>query len=366
MPTDDERAAIRAGCRRRLTGNDHPSMRTWLTRLADMPEADGRPDVYGSGAPVQALERRVADLLGKPAARFVIKGVIAQQAALRVWTDGRGVPTVVLHPLSHLDLDELNAIERLHPIHALRLGRTQPFGVTDLEQVAEPIGAVTIELPLRRGGFALPTWDDLTAVSAWCRDRGIPLHIDGARLWESAPYYGRSLAEIAALGDSVYVSFYKGLGGLAGCALAGSEDFLAKARPWLTRHGANVYATFPYALSALAGLDRHLPRMAEYHARAKSLAAALATVTGVRVTEPQTNGFALYLDGDAEAIDAAHLRFAERTGVWLFGAITRTPAPGLAMAEISVGEATDAVPDDEAARLVADLLGEIDPGPAEA
>ena len=364
MPTKDEREEMRAACARRLSGNDHLSMRDWLTRLAAMPEADGRPDVYGSGAPVQALEHRVADLLGKPAARFVVKGVIAQQAALRAWTDDRGVSTVALHPLSHLDLDELNAFERLHPIHALRLGRTHPFGVTDLEQVAEPIGAVTIELPLRRGGFALPTWDDLTAISAWCRERAIPLHIDGARLWESAPYYGRSLAEIAALGDSVYVSFYKGLGGLAGCVLAGSEDFLAKATPWLTRHGANVYATFPYALSALAGLDRHLPRMADYHARAISLAAALATVPGVRVAEPQTNGFAVYLDGDAEALDAAHLRLAERTGVWLFGAITKTPMPGVAMAEISVGEATDAVPNDEAARLVADLLGAPESGPA--
>ena len=336
-------------------------MRSWLTRLAAMAEADGQPDIYGAGGPVQSLEHRVADLLGKPAARFVIKGVIAQQAALRAWTDDQRVSTVALHPLSHLDLDELNAVERLHPIRAIRLGQTRPFGVAELEAVGEAIGVVTVELPLRRGGFALLEWDELLAVSAWCRAQHVPLHIDGARLWESAPYYGRSLAELAALGDSVYVSFYKGLGGLAGCALAGPEDFLARAAPWLTRHGANIFAAFPYALSAIAGLDRHLPRMADYHDRAVSLAAALANLPGVRVTEPQTNGFALYLPGDHEAIDAAHLRLAERTGVWLFNTVARTPVPGLSMAEVSVGDATESVPDDEAARLLTELLA--DPGP---
>ena len=335
-------------------------MRSWLTQLAAMPEADGAPDVYGSGEPIQRLERLVADLLGKPEARFVIKGVIAQQAAIRSWTDQRRVPTVVLHPLSHLDLDELNAVERLHPLHAIRLGRTHPFGVKELDGVAEEIGVVTYELPLRRGGFALPAWDDLVAVSAWCRERGVPLHIDGARLWESTPYYGRSLAELADLGDSVYVSFYKGLGGLAGCALAGTEDFLARATPWLSRHGANLFAAFPYALSAIAGLDRHLPRMTGYHERAVSLAAALAAVPGVRVTEPMTNAFAIYLPGDHAALDAAHLELAERTGVWMFGSITPTAVPGLAMAEVSVGSASEHVPDDEAVRLVRELSASAD------
>ena len=358
MPTDEERQAVRASCARRLSGNDQPAMRAWLTELAARPEADGRPDMYGSGGPVQILERRVAELLGKPQARFVIKGVIAQQAALRTWAEQRHVPTVALHPLSHIDLDEMNAIERLHPLRAIRLGRTHQLGVTELDEVTDEIGVVTIELPLRRGGFALPAWDDLVAVSAWCRERGVPLHIDGARLWESAPYYGRSLADLAALGDSVYVSFYKGLAGLAGCALTGTEEFLERATPWLSRLGANVFAAFPYALSALAGLDRHLPRMADHHARAVTLAAALATVPDVRVTEPQTNAFAVYLPGDHTALDAAHLKLAERTSVWLFGAITQTAVPGLSMAEVSVGEETDAVADDEAARLVTELLSD--------
>ena len=69
--------------------------------------------------------------------------------------------------------------------------------------------------PLRDAGFLLPRWDDLVAFSQACRDRGVPLHLDGARIWESAPALQHSPAQIAALADSVYVSFYKGVGALA-------------------------------------------------------------------------------------------------------------------------------------------------------
>ncbi len=331
-------------------------MRERLAGLIALPESDGYPDVYGAGDPVTTLERRVADLLGKPAARFVVKGVIAQQAALRTWTDSSRTGTVALHPSSHVDFDELGAFERLHPLRGVRLGGKRGFGVAELAEVGEPLGAVVVELPLRNAGFALPEWEDLVAVSRWCREHGVPLHFDGARLWESAPYYGRGVHELADLADSVYVSFYKGLGGLAGCALAGSEDFLARATPWLTRHGANVYASFPYALAAIDGLNRYLPRMSAYRARAITLAAAIAEVRGVTVGEPQTNGFRVFLPGSPGSLRTAHLRLAERTGTWLFPGAVETDVPGLSAVEVVVGEATSAITDAEAAALFADLL----------
>jgi threonine aldolase len=331
-------------------------MRERLAGLIALPESEGYPDVYGVGDPVARLERRVAELLAKPAARFVVKGVIAQQAALRAWTDSVRIGTVALHPLSHIDSDELGAFELLHPLRGVRLGGKRGFGVEELEKVGEPLGAVVVELPLRNAGFALPEWDDLVAVSRWCREHGVPLHFDGARLWESAPYYGRELGELADLADSVYVSFYKGLGGLAGCALVGSEDFLARATPWLTRHGATVWSNYPYALSAIDGLNRYLPRMSAYRDRAVALAAAIATVEGVTVGEPQTNGFRVFLPGSPDALRDAHLRLAERTGTWLFPGAVETDVPGLSAVEVVVGEATSAVTDAEAASLFADLL----------
>jgi threonine aldolase len=339
-------------------------MRSRLRELADAPAAAGPPDRYGSGPVVQTLEARVADLLGLPAL-FVIKGVIAQQAVLRVWTDRRRTPTVALHPRSHLDLDEASAYERLHGLRPVRLGTHRPFTADDLEAAAEQLGAVVVELPLRRAGYLLPAWDELVAISAWCRGNAVPLHLDGARLWESAPFLGHSLAEIAALADSVYVSFYKGLGGLGGCALAAPGDVLAEAKPWITRHGGNLYAAYPYALSAVDGLDRHLPEMAGYHRRAVRLAAAIGATGAATVVPdpPHTTAFQLHLPAPPEVVAAALVRTAQESGVWLADRVSAAALPGSAMIEITVGPATAAVPDDEAAALISTLRGSVRSGP---
>jgi len=191
------------------------------------------------------LEARVATLLGKEAGVFAMKGMIAQMAALRVWTDRSGVATVALHPRSHIDLDEEGAYERLHRLIPARVGGHSPFVVEELQEIHEPLGAVVVELPLRRAGYRLPLWDELVAISEWCRDCGLPLHFDGARLWEAAPFYGRPYAEIAALADSVYVSFYKGLGALAGCVLCGPADFISDVRLWKTVTAGTSTPRFP-------------------------------------------------------------------------------------------------------------------------
>ena len=124
----------------------------------------------------------------------------------------------------------------------------------------------------------------------------MPIHLDGARLWESQPFYDRPHAEIAALFDSVYVSFYKGLGGIAGAALAGSHDLVAQARRWQARHGGTLFSMLPYAVGARDGLRRRLPKMAAYGARAQELAAGLDSLDGVRVhpNPPHTNAFRVF------------------------------------------------------------------------
>ena len=104
---------------------------------------------------------------------------------------------------------------------------------------------MAIELPLREAGYLLPPWDELVGLVEAAQARGIPVHLDGARLWESQPFYDRPLAEIAALGDTVYVSFYKGLGGIAGAALVGPADVIAEARHWQHRHGGTLVSVYP-------------------------------------------------------------------------------------------------------------------------
>jgi threonine aldolase len=266
---------------------------------------------------------------------------------------------VALHAQSHIDADEAQAYEELLGLHGQRVGvPNEPFTVDDLAALPERPSAVVVELPLRRGGFVLPSWDGLQSISSWCRAQRVPLHFDGARLWESCPGYGRSLAEVAALADSVYVSFYKGLGGLGGCVLAGSADFIERVKPWKNRLAGNLYTVFPFVLSAQAGLDRHLPRMPEYHARAMALAQALSELGGVTVYPqvPGTNAFQLHLAGDRERLQQGLVEIARTRRFWLGWRLSRSFLPGCSMMEISIGDAADGWHDDEVVEAMDGVL----------
>jgi threonine aldolase len=351
-PNALELAELRNGCRAWMNGHKpRRSGQEALARLAALPEAACALDVYGEGELIGRLESEVASLLGKPAAVFFHKGVAAQLAALAVWTGGVREALVALPRLSHIELDEQQAHERLLGLRGLRLSGAgdAPFRADALEALKEKPAVVVVELPLRQAGFRLLEWQELEAISAWCRANAVPLHIDGARLWESAPHYGRSLAEIAALGDSVYVSFYKGLGGLAGCVLAGPPEFLAKVTPWKSRLAGNVHTVFPYVLSAFEGLRTQLPRMAAYRERARALAARLAGEPGWQLLPepPQVNAFQVHLPGRPEALRAAMLDVARESKFWLGPTCVASVLPGRGMLEISIGDAADDWRDEE-------------------
>jgi threonine aldolase len=223
---------LQASCSRRLSGHRPATAADALNTLAKHPAAAKEVDVYGGGGAAAELERRTAELLGKSAAMFFIKGMIAQMCELRAAADRARTPNVVVHPMSHIDFDEQDAAWRLHDLRPIRLGKYAPFTLAQLQAVTEPIAAVVVELPLRRSGYLLPPLDELRAISAWARKAGVHLHFDGARLWEAAAGYGIGLDELAGLADSVYVSFYKGLGGLGGAAVAGDAAFLASLAVW--------------------------------------------------------------------------------------------------------------------------------------
>ena len=342
---------IRNACTRWLHGHRPVrSMRESLLALADLPEAAAPPDVYGEGATLQALEADLATLLGKPAARFFHKGVAAQLAVLRVWCS-RSPGAVAMHPQGHIAIDEAQAYRELMGLNAALVGDTDAaFTTAQLAALPERPGVVVVELPLRRGGYRLPAWDELVALSAWCRAQGVPLHFDGARLWEAAAHYNRPLAEIAALADSVYVSFYKGLGGLSGSMLLGDAALMAAVEPWQTRLAGSLYTVYPFVLSAREGLRQQLPQMPRYRARAQALAAALAAEPGWRVAPepPQVNAFQLHLPVDPVPLRAALLAVAVAEGFWLGARAVAGAQPGTAMVEVVIGDAADAWQDAEA------------------
>ncbi|MEV6343568.1 beta-eliminating lyase-related protein [Actinoplanes sp. NPDC051851] len=329
--------AVRA-CDRILSGPRPETMRERLTRLAAHPDLDDLPDFYGTG-PVPELEDRVAGLLGTEAAVVFPTGTMAQQVALRYGAELTGRDRVALHPLGHQEVHERRAYAELSGLRAIHptVEPRNPVAV-EIGALDEPVGTVVFELPLRDAGFVLPTWAELRDACAVARAAGARVHFDGARLWESAPHLGQPLDRIAALADSVYVSFHKTLGGLSGAALAGSADLAGYARAWRHRFGGQIYQQWPAVLAAMTGLDQELPRVPEYVAHARTVAAGLAGLPGARVfpEPPHTHQFQLWLPYPAKALDAAALELAREEKVWFAGGWRDAAVPGFAMTEISV------------------------------
>jgi threonine aldolase len=350
------------GCERFVAGMDprRRDPRTLLLELAERAPAVGEVDRYGGGLLATRLEERIAELLGKEAAVWMPSGTMAQQIALRIHATRTGRSLVAFHPHCHLDTHEERAYEWLHGLHATLLGnRDRLVRAADIEELAESPAAVLLELPQRDLGGRLPSWDDLVATVEAARAKGAALHLDGARLWQCGPFYGRPLDEIAALFDTVYVSFYKDLRAPAGCALAGPADVIAEARVWLVRHGGRLFSAFPLLLAAERGIDDVLPRMPELVDHTRALAAALADVSGASVVPdpPQAAMFHLYVRGDPERLNEAAVELAESTRTWLGAHFIATADPAVAATELTIGASNLDVPPAEAAELYSELVG---------
>ena len=342
--TADERDALRRGCALAIGGPHDLSPGADLIAAGEWCRANGHaPDRYGEGPLVAAFEAKIASLLGTEAALFVPSGTMAQQIALRIHADDTGVPVFAMQATSHLELHEMRAYSRVQRLDAVLLGeRERPTLAQDLAACADPLAALLVELPAREIGGQLPPWDDLVAMSALARSRGIRMHMDGARLWEAREGYApRTCADVCALFDTVYVSFYKGIGAIAGAALAGSAGFIAQARGWRKRMGGTLVHLHPFVASAAMQFDEALARMPRRRDHAIALAAALASVDGLRVrpSPPQVSMFHVHLDSDAAVLDRARIALAQRDSVWIGGRFAPSPAPRSAYLEINVGDA---------------------------
>lgn len=356
--TNRDPEAIRQRCRHAISYRDPQTAREQLRDLANYVDAEAMPDSSGEGALIKDLEARVATLLGKPAAVFMPSGKTAQLIALRLWCERAGAPTVAIHTRSHIEEDEARAYQFLHGLKSMPLGHpNRPPVPADVDELAGPIGAAVVELPLRNLGWRLPPWDDLAAISDKLRERGIAFHADAARIWEIQPCYDRPHAEIAALFDSLYVSFYKGLGSPVGAAIAGPADLIVEARLWQQRAGARLSTLFPYVVAAQRGLDQKLPLMPAYFAKARAIADALRPLPGVRVTPdpPHCNSFQIVLEGDERQLDGARLDVAEATGIWPYQRAVPSPIDGLAVFEVVILDAALALSEAEIAGCIQQL-----------
>jgi len=173
-------------------------------------------------------------MLDKPAALFVPTGTLANLLAVRklAGTDRR----VLVQAESHLFNDSGDGAEILSGLKLLPLGEGQAdLTLAQVQswversaggRVRTPVGVISIESPVRRGDHALADWREVERVCAYAREQGIRLHLDGARLFNLPLHTGKSLQEIAALFDTVYVSVWKHFNGSSGAILAGDAQFV--------------------------------------------------------------------------------------------------------------------------------------------
>ncbi len=338
------------------TGNDG----TELIRVGEWMKSQGATaDVYGNGELVQAFEKRVAGLLGFEDGCFMPTGTMAQLIALRMYADAGSSRAVGLHPSSHHVLHESDSYSVLHGLSAVQLSPwARPVLASDVREAREPLAVVSVELPVRWLGGQLQTWEQLEELKRTCRERGVKLHMDGARLWESQPFYGRSYADICRGFDSVYVSFYKMVGAMGGAMLVGGRDFIRTVRVWRHRHGGNVFQMMPYVASAAMRLDEVLARIPGYVQRAKALTEALAADSRLTVLPRpvQTNLFRVFLRGDPATLGRQRDRIAREHGVWVANGFSPTRVPGIVETELQGGEGLANIHDADAARAFLRLL----------
>ena len=305
-------------------------------------------DAYGSGALIEAFEQKIAALLGFEAAVFCISGTMAQVTALRLACEDRASRIVALHPTSHIIVHEKSNYQLLGHFNAVQVGdRHRPWTADDLAAIPDKLGAVAMEVPMREIGGQNPSWHEIDAIKAHCRQRGAHLHMDGARLWEAAAGLGRSPRDVAAGFDSAYVSLYKGIGGLGGSMLAGSASFVARAAEWFRREGGNVIHRSPYVVSAAMQFDQRLAAFPDYFARTRWLYDELRAHPLLRANPaaPQANMLHLHLPVARARALAIRDDLARQHGIWLFGRAAHAALPATSVVELYVGDNLLDMPD---------------------
>lgn len=259
-------------------------------------------DVYHDDPSVNALEERVAEILGVEAAMYTPTGTMANQAAIRVHTDHGDVVLAALR--AHIDHHELGAANALSGVTVRQLDGERGTFTAEAVRAAvpvvppsmpaalfQPVTLVACENTHNAAGGAVWPKDRLDAVTAIARELGIATHLDGARLWNAAVASGVAEASWAAGFDTVSVCFSKGLGAPMGSAVAGSRDLVDRARRFKQMFGGGFRQAGMMAAGALYAVEHHRSRLADDHANAARLAAGLAEMEGVDVdaTAVETN-----------------------------------------------------------------------------
>ena len=232
--------------------------------LASLTQTGGvTPDDYSRGGVVEKLEARVASMLGKEAAVWLPTGTLANHLAVRLLAGTKR--RVLVQAESHLYNDCGDCAQTLSGLNLIPLASGKAgFTLEEVEEavnrstsgrVTTPIGAIQIETPVRRRHGERFEFREIEKIAARARERGIGLHLDGARLFLESAYTGRPVREYAALFDTVYISMYKYFNAASGAVLAGPKALLADLYHPRRMFGGGLQQVWPFAAVAQHYID---------------------------------------------------------------------------------------------------------------
>ena len=251
-------------------------------------ERDGDPTTL-------RLERRVAELLGKERALFFPSGVMANQAAVNLHT--RPGTEVILDHDAHIIHWEMAGVAGLS---GAQIRPVLPTGIVatadDMRRYVRPRARhmtspslVCVENTHNGAGGKVLTLSDMRAIRSFANELGVPVHLDGARLWNASLAAGVPLEDFAATADTVMVAFSKGLGAPIGAAVATTAVMADELWRIRKRFGGAMRQSGIIAAGALYGLEHNMTRLAEDHANARTFAAVADGAGGAKVVAPDTN-----------------------------------------------------------------------------
>jgi threonine aldolase len=295
-----------------------------------MAQATVGDDVYGEDPTVNRLQEMAADKVGKEAGLFVPSGTMGNLSAVLAHC-GRG-DEVILGNKAHTFLYEAGGISALGGVHSCQLPN-QPDGTLKLDDIQaairpnDPHNPVTRLIALenthnRCGGVALNV-EYTQAVGELAHQRGICLHLDGARIFNAAVVQGVSASDLAAPADSVTFCLSKGLCAPVGSVLCGSKEYIARAHRIRKQLGGGMRQAGILAAAGIVALEMMVDRLADDHTRARRLAQGLAKIPGVVLDPgtPYTNMIFMSLSDDVPmgASQVANLLFGQRVRVGVVG-----------------------------------------------
>ena len=289
--------------------SDTVTQPTQAMRVA-MSNAEVGDDVFGEDPSVNALEERGAEIAGKQAALFVPSGTMGNQAAISVHTTPG--QEVVCEAHSHIVMYEMGTLARFSGCLARAVatldGRLSWEGIRDTVRSASDhfrgTGLIAIENTHNYAGGRVYSLAALRGIGANARRLGIPVHLDGARVFHAAAALNVPVRTVAEPVDSISFCLSKGLGAPVGSLLAGSREFIAEARLVRKALGGGMRQAGVLAAAGLVALEQSPANIPAVHADARFLAESLATIPGISINPEEVETNIVFFDIAGTGMDS--------------------------------------------------------------